>query len=411
MLSLFCKNRNFRILLLFSTFTGIGGGMFGIFMMWAVHTLYRNPVYTGVAGFMFTAPMVASFVVGPLVDRWRKVTVFRVTALIKFFAVGSLLVSQLLGLPGVWLPFAVIFAHSAATLFFNPAYTAVYPLIVGDDDLVKANALVNIVGIATGLLIGCALYFLMAHGAGFSVVYGMNTAILLIALTFSIFLRADEPKTKTDNSDLATYFSEMKDGITFVKKGVMLPFLITTILMSFIGSAAYVNLPMFVEVHTNIATGYIILSALALVGGLVGSFISRMVEPYFKLWKILVAFHIVAGIARIVFVYFMAQIFVAALGVFVLYAGITATIGIFTRAIVQKVPPKSFISRVDTNMASIGAVAAAIGALAGGFLATMLPSVDYVFVIQGGAYIVVGVLLCVSKHFRGLSKVSEIRKK
>jgi len=347
--------------------------------------------------------MIAGFIVGPLVDRWRKVTVFRVTAFVKFFAVGALFVGYLFGQPGAWLPFAVIFIHSAATLFFNPAYTATYPLIVDDKDLVKANAMVNIVGIATGLLIGGALYFLMAQNSDSLVAYGINTAVLFIALIFSFFLKADERKAKTNT--FSVYFSELKEGISFARKGVMLPFLLSSIFMSFVGSAAYVNLPMLVEIHTGMGTGYIVLSALALLGGIVGSFLSRIVEPRFKLWKILAVFHIFAGIARIGFVYYMAHTFVYALGIFVLYAGITATIGLFVRAVIQKVPPQNLIARVDTNLASIGAVAGSIGAIVGGFFATALPSVDHIFIIQGGAYIAVGVLLCVSRPFREIGKI------
>ena len=49
MLKLFFENHNFRSLTLFTTFGGIGRGMFSIFMMWAIHAMYENPIYTGIA--------------------------------------------------------------------------------------------------------------------------------------------------------------------------------------------------------------------------------------------------------------------------------------------------------------------------------------------------------------------------
>jgi len=165
---------------------------------------------------------------------------------------------------------------------------------------------------------------------------------------------------------------------------------------------------MFAELHFGDASGYIVLSALALVGGLIGSYISRAVESKFDVWKILVGAFVLAGVARIAFVYAIAGSLSRGILLFVLYIGIGSTIGIFYRALVQKLPPKGLVARVDTTIASLSAIAAAVGAVVGGFLGTVLPTVDMVLYIQGGSYIVIGLCLCMAKSVRALPRVGEM---
>jgi len=410
MLKLFAQNRNFRSLLLFVTFGGIGRGMFSIFMMWVVHALYQNPMYTGLAGFMFGAPLVASFIFGPLVDRWDKAKVLRVVEFVKFCVVIIILLAHIFYYPGIWLLLPAILIFSIASLFGSPAFTALLPRIVDGEDLVKANVLINITSVAGGLGLGAGLLILMAGDANFAWIYGINATVLLVSVLFALMLRYKEPvdaEKRNGGSALTSYLDELKTGFSFVKAGVMLPIVVTTMSMSFFSDVVYVNFPMFAEVHLGTASGYVLLSALALTGSLVGSYICRAVDSKFELWKILVAAFIFAGIVRIVFVNMIADYRAGGLLLYVLYGGIGSAIGIFYQVLTQKLPPKNLISRVATTITSMSAIAAAIGALAGGLLGTFL-NVDTVFLIQGGSYIIIGVLLCFSRQVRKLPKIREL---
>jgi len=413
MTELFSKNRNFRSLLLFSTFSGIGRGIFSMFMVWVVHAIYQNPMYTGIAGFMFSAPLVASFIVGPFVDRWNKVTVLRITGFIKLCVTIALFLTAHImdDYPGAWLFFLAILIFSISSLFSTPAYTALLPRVVDGKDLIKANALMTMVGVVCGLGVGALLYILLDGGAEFAVAYGVNSAVLLLALLFAALLHSNESydnETTSDKSSLAIYLNELKTGFSFVKKGVMLPLVTAAVSMNFFARVAYVNLPMFAELHFGTASGYIILSALAMAGALIGSYISKAVESKFELWKIFVGCFILAGVTRILFVSVITNDLQRAIWIYILYIGIGSTIGIFYRALVQKLPPKSLISRVDTTITSLAAIATAIGALVGGLLGTHLPTVDMVFIIQGISYITIGVCLLFSKQVRELSKVGAL---
>ncbi|MCL1788660.1 MAG: MFS transporter, partial [Defluviitaleaceae bacterium] len=323
-----------------------------------------------------------------------------------FIITGLLLVVPLVFSPGVWFFLFVMLAFQTTLAIDRPAETALLPTIVDSEDLLKANALISIVATLFGLAIGAFLYLALANDGGFYIVYVANAAVLLIALLFSAFLRS--PKTTETPTERLQYFSELKAGLVFIKQSVALFLIAFFIFQDIFASIAYVNLPQFAELHTGQASGYIILTALAMVGGLIGSYISRILSPKFEVWKILVACFILAGIVRIIFVNVIPQDFSRALWLYVLYVGLGSTFGMFFHTLMQKLPPKPMIARVNTITTSLFSAVGALGALLGGLLGMLVSNVDTIFIIQGVSYIVIGVAMCLSKPIRTLPKIDEI---
>jgi len=359
---------------------------------------------------MFGLPFVVSFIVGPFVDRWNKAVILRIACFVKLGVTGMILTTHILSMHSPWVFFLGILAFCSATLFSGPAYTAVLPRVVNSEDLVKANVLMNMTGILGGLGIGVVLYMIMAGGGDFAVVYWVNAVVLALGLLFAFLIASEESSKKREKAALKSYLGELKEGFLFVKKGVMLPLIIALIFMNFFADVAYVNLPMFAEVHLGTASGYILLSAFALMGGLIGSYIARSVEEKYEVWKIMVGAFVFAGVARILFVNVLPVNRSYGIIMFLIYVGIGSTIGIFYQSLIQKLPPKDLISRVDTIITSLCSVAAAVGALVGGLLGTILTTVDMVFMIQGGSYIIIGLCLCLPKIVRAMPKIGEIGK-
>jgi len=414
MFKLFLANRNFRNLTLFSTFGGVGRGLFSIFMMWAIHAMYQNTVYTGIAGFMFGVPLVAGFLVGPFVDRWNKTIVLRLAEFTKFCVVAVMLMVHLYFYVGVWFYFLCIFIFSAAAMFSSPAFTALLPRVVDGEDLVTANATMNIFGIIGGLGLGAIIIAMPSDELDFAWLYGITAVLLFIAALFTFIFRYKQSATENyevaeSKTLLRTYFGELGEGFSFIKRGALLFFTAAIMGISFFGDIAYVNFPRLIDVRLGSASGYMLFSFLALMGNMIGSFICKVVESKFKLRKILVAAFVFAGAARIMFVITLGDNFTRAILMYLIYIGFGSVIGIFYHVLIQKLPPKNLTGRVDAATRSVSAVAAAIGALAGGFLGTAL-YVDTVFFIQGGAYLVIAILLCLSKKIRSLPKISEIGK-
>jgi len=408
MTKLFTQNSNFRNFLLYQVLKGIGSGIFAIFMMWAVHYQFQNTWYTAVAGFMFAFPSVASFVAGPFVDRRGKAALIRIASFVQICVIGFLLAPIELG---VWAIFLAILIFAIANMISSPAEKAILPSIVNGDELIKANALINILGTVTGLAIGIFLYFTMVDDGSFSTVFLVNIAALIGGLVFAMLLKDFAKSTDSKLSSVEmrqNYFAELKTGFAYVKKDALAHLVIVFACMSIIGNMAYVNLPMFAEIHRGDGSGYIILMAVSMVGGVVGSYIANIVAPKFELGKIFIAGLILMGIARIVFVHVISNDFRRALLILVLYSGLASAVGLMFHSMQQKMLNKNIIGRVSTIITTIVSIAAAGGALVGGLAGTLLPNVDMVFIIQGVIYIIIGLGVSLSGHVRKLPKISDV---
>jgi len=406
MLNLFFANPSFRTFTLFSAFSGIGHGMFAMFMLWVVHALFQNPIYTGLAGLMFTAPLIFSFLVGPLVDRLNKRGILRFVELIQLIVAAAVLLSHLYLELGIWFYLTAILLFSAAGLFSGPAHTAFLPRLIDGGELARANALLSMAGIIGGLAIGVVLYMLMRQGADFALVYGTITAVLALAFLLSLALK--DVEKDDEKTEKTSYADALKAGFAFVKKGAMLAVVFFMAGMSLFSQIAYVNFPMFAEIHLGTAQGYILLSALAMLGGLVGSWIFGMLSSKIALGRMLVLAFILAGIARILFVHFMPENTTRAIWIYIAYVGLGYAIGIVRQVLVQKLPPKELVSRVDSSLTSLAAIAGAAGAAVGGFLGAHVADIDHIFIVQGISYVGIGLLLVLFKRVRNLPKITEM---
>jgi len=142
------------------TASNIGGGIFGIFMMWAIHDTFQNPFYTGLAGVMFATPNIASFAIGSFVDSRNKASLIRLACFAQLLAVLSLLLIQYTSTPQAWMYHAIILLFSTSGMIKSPSSTALLPKIAEGKDLIKVNATIRIIGTLTELGIGVMLYML-----------------------------------------------------------------------------------------------------------------------------------------------------------------------------------------------------------------------------------------------------------
>jgi len=407
MFKLIKENKNFRKMAVFSTFVGIAQVMLGMFMMWVVHATYQNPIYTGIAAFMLVAPMALSFVVGPLVDRWNKATVIKFATLAELLAVGGLLFSYLVYYPGVWLFFAVIFLFRTAQTFGSPAFSALMPKVIDGSDLPAANSSLNIIAILAGLPFAAIMFLTMGNEGGFGMIYMIMAGVLVLGLLSSFFLPNDKSE-QADRYATKTYFKELGAGFSFAKVTVLFPLMVATISMSFFADVAYANFPAFAELHMGDASGYILLSVLALTGSLIGSVLVGIVQNRLSLLKIFVGGFILMGLVRIGFVQLIQEYRIAGVLTYVLYVGMATTVGILFHVITQKLPPKNLVGRIRTNTTSLSSVAAALGALAGGFLGSVLGDANLIFMLQGASYVLIGICLLLSKKVRDLPKIGDL---
>ena len=378
-----------------------------MFMLLSIHMLYQNPVYTGIAGFLMAVPLIASFAVGPVVDRRNKVIIMRLTTFLEFLVLSLVAFTPLQEQFGALFMFVVIFIYSMAALFEAPSGNSLLPQIVPGERILEANSLVDIVSFAGGIVVGIGLFAsLSGEGMDVRFLYGLSAGFLALAFVFALFLRDTTPR-KNEVAHV-NYVQDLKDGVKFLKDSVLLFLAVAAVTKNLVIEIASVNMPMFAEYHVGVQ-GYIVFALVGLVGGLIASSLIGVLGKRFRVGLLLFVLYISAGVMRIIFVYALPETYLLGLGVLFLFSVLSSASGVVYGSMEQKLPPKDMVGRIDTLTTTFIAIAVTFGALVGGFLGRIVPVIDHVFIYQGVSYMVIGVFLILIPKVRKLPKFNEIQ--
>jgi len=394
---------------MYQIFSGLGGGIFGIFMLLSVHMLYGNPMYTGIAGFLMGAPFIFSLAVGPIVDRNNKAKIMRLTTFLEFGVLALLTFTPLLETLGVVFLFGVIFIYSIAALFEVPSGKALLPNIVGENEILPANSLINIASLAGGVGIAIIMFSAVGEDMNKRIVYGLSAAFLAGALLFAFFLRDPAIKEKTTEKPKHRYMTDLAAGWKFLRGSVLIYLMVAWITMRVVMEISSINMPAFAEYHVGVQ-GYVIFTVVGMIGGIVASaFIGRMGNK-FKIGYFLAAMLVLRGISRVSFVYILPEHYHAGLASLLLFMALSSSVSILYVSLEQKLPPKDMVGRIDTLTTTFFALMGAVGALLGGAVGRLVAHVDHIFIFQGYTYVVFGVLIILIPAVRKLPKMDEIER-
>lgn len=224
------KNTNFMLLFLGRLVSRLGDSVFQIGISWYVLELTGSAVLMGslIAVMFFTMIVVGPFA-GIIVDQNPKVKLIVWMDYIRGVVVmGTALVILL----SSNVTFIVIILYimaiitSVCTVVFNPASSALVPLIMSKEELLKANSFMSITGSVTsiiGILFGGILYGLLG---AFGILFIDGISYILSAIS-EMFIHAKEPKQvqveKNEDSIIRTQIKIFSEGIGYLqdKKGLI----------------------------------------------------------------------------------------------------------------------------------------------------------------------------------------------
>ena len=173
------RRRNFALLWFAGLISIIGDWMLRVALPITVYELTDSAVATGglVIASLLPSVLLGS-VAGVFVDRWDRK---RTMVLANLLRAPTLLLLPLVDSAGeVWIVFIVAFVGSALGQFFSPAENALLPQLVGEDDLIPANAL-NTLNNNLARLIGPAVGGVVAGWYGLGGVAVADASSFLIA--------------------------------------------------------------------------------------------------------------------------------------------------------------------------------------------------------------------------------------
>ena len=184
--------RDFRLLWVGEAVSAIGDQFALIALPWLALVLTGSALALGGVMAVMAIPRVLLMLVGGVsVDRFSPRRVMLGSNAVRLVAVTALGIAVLAGRGELWMLYAFALVFGAADAFFFPAQTAIVPELVTDDQLPRANGVVQgtaqvsvLVGpVAAGLVIAA-----LGGSAGSASAAGIGVAMLFDAATFLVSL-------------------------------------------------------------------------------------------------------------------------------------------------------------------------------------------------------------------------------
>ncbi|MGH2344096.1 MAG: MFS transporter [Chloroflexota bacterium] len=204
-----------------------------LLLLW-VYQMTHSGVGTSLVGLAEALPLlVLSPVAGALVDRWHRGHVMAMAVLAR----AALLLPLFLVTDRAQLPVIVLVTLlvNGASQFFGPAASACTPVIVGQDQLGRANSLLSLLQSTVGLLApaGGALLFaqLGAHGA-------VALLGLLYICAAPVLANVPVPPPADAGAGAASLAEEITAGLTYVRRRAQLMGLFSTAFVYCLGVGA-----------------------------------------------------------------------------------------------------------------------------------------------------------------------------
>lgn len=246
------------------------------------------------AGGVFAATLVPRVLLGSIagvyVDRWdRKRTMviadlLRAACILPLFAVST---PDLL-----WLLYLVRVSSGILGLIFDPAENALLPKLVGEDQLISANAL-NALNDNLGRLVGPAVGGVLyaTGGIGSIVVVDavsfLGSAALIAAIRANARVEAEQAANDKPMSPLMRLMRELREGLTLVGQNAVISSILISLGIGMLAEGTFLVgfAPLVLDVFSGGAEGAGILLSAQAVGGLTaGALVARAGSRFAPKW-------------------------------------------------------------------------------------------------------------------------------
>ncbi|WP_079708734.1 MFS transporter [Paraliobacillus ryukyuensis] len=404
------RHKEFTKLLIGRLVSNMGDSFYAIGAMILVQSMTGSVFYTGLAGFITTAPKTFQFLVGPVVDRLNLKYILVYTQLIQGAILLLIVGCIIFDLRNIWIYLPMFLIVSVLEQFFYPAQNVILSRIFKQRDLINANTLFTFTYQTTdtvfkglgGLLITLYGYLLVFS---FDAISFMITGILFLTLRSAVLNLEEEEnlRDKKKNYVFKQYLKDLKLGIVYVSKSVLIWLFVIAILSNLMLGMSFAVLP---ELSLRFGGADVYGYAMASMG--VGLLIGALMFPYLS--------KIPVGILSVVLFFFGALSWLSILMfqsrvLFVLLFGLawlpigTTNIMLFT--FIQSNVRKSMVGRVVSLLTSTSLSLMPIGTFLGGVLGEIIDPLN-VFLISGLSLLFISLYCLLMPVIRNMPILSEI---
>lgn len=222
--------------------SSIGTWMQTLAQSWLVYDLSRSPFYLGLDMFLGTIPIVLfSLIGGAIADRMSRRRILLMSQYIQMGCAFFLSVLVLFGLKQVWPILCLSFVVGLAQSFGGPAYQALIPTLVDEEDLPNAIAL-NSIQFNLARVIGPMIGGFALKNFGAAWCFGLN-GVSYIAVIITLFMINAR---FTPSPQKGSVLDSIKQGFGFIRgRESMVTLIFLAFSMTVVGFPMIGFLPVF----------------------------------------------------------------------------------------------------------------------------------------------------------------------
>jgi predicted MFS family arabinose efflux permease len=221
-------NRNFRLLWLGESFSLLGDQFYFIALPWLVFQMSSSALAFGTVLMVAGIPRALFMLVGGVMtDRFSPRAVMLVSNLLRLVITALLALAVAAQAIELWMLYLMAFCFGVVDAFFHPAYRAIVPLIVDEDNLQASNSILH----GTSQLVS-----IVGPGVAGLLLRGVGVVLVLVfdAFTFlftSIMLLLMHPKRAERDASPRHHgiWGEIAEMLAYVRQDQLLMTLILVV--------------------------------------------------------------------------------------------------------------------------------------------------------------------------------------
>ena len=383
---------DYRRLWFASALSNLGDGVFQVALPLLALRITRSPGWIAGLQLAFRLPwLLFALPAGALADRLDRRRTMVNADLIRAVLIGSLAVLVALEQEMLWVLYVVAFGLGVGETLFDTAAQSVMPMIVGREQLSKANGRLYGVEVTMNQFVGPPLGGLLA-GTVIAFAFAGSAAVYLVA-AMALAMMAGRFKPRRAGGTPRRLGTEIAEGLRYLARHRLLRTLAFMVgVMNLMNTAAFSVLPLFAvkpgALGLSEAGFGLFLTALA-VGALGGSLLAPSIEKALGRARAL----LVAVFGSALFTAGPACFTTVAPNVTVLVIGgvLMVVWNVITVSLRQRIVPEHLMGRVNAGYRLVAWGMMPLGAGVGGLVAEWL-GVRAVFAIASVAQL--GLLAC-----------------
>ena len=214
------RHRDFRYLWVGMTASLLGDGIFYVALAWQAYELSNTPSALSTIGVAMTIPHVVFLLAGGVVsDRFDRRRVMMAADALRALAVGVMGLLALTDGLQQWHMLVLAGVFGAGTAFFGPAFDAIVPGLVPDEELGRANSLDQLVRPAALRMLGPALGGLIVAAGSAGTAFVVDAGTFAISIGCVALMRR---KASGDDAEHGSVIGDIREGFAYVRSQVWL---------------------------------------------------------------------------------------------------------------------------------------------------------------------------------------------